>query len=95
MKTMFFAAAAAFLVLGGAAQAEPVAPEHSGRSGAGRRSGGQAQADATGREPAREGEPHGSSGIRNATGWAHDQRTSAGLRMGGLKLSVGKAAWGA
>jgi hypothetical protein len=27
MKTMFFAAAAAFLVLGGAAQAEPVAPD--------------------------------------------------------------------
>jgi hypothetical protein len=44
--------------------------------------------------PPPKGKPHGSSGIRDAAG-ADDQRTSAGQRLGGLKLSVGEAAWGA
>jgi hypothetical protein len=85
MKTMFLAAAAGLLMLGGAAEAEPFRgrpcrqrPARSGRFS-------QKQPAISGLEPAPDFQPDGSSIIRNAARRANDQWASAGPRLGGLR----------
>jgi hypothetical protein len=78
MKTMFLAAAAALLMLDGAAQAEPFVAGHATND--------PQEAAALARTT------DGSSSLRNAARRADDQWASAGPRLGGLRRLARAAA---